>query len=150
MPGLWNLIYSLLSEEIGRLIAVTKPAIKISAIFGAIILLVTAAFHITALPDVKRVLGDIELAFFRDGLVGMWTLPAMHWLFIACLSVGLSCYRSRSCAAILMAFGVWVLLDAALTFMHVGAFIGVYMLALAGLLLLASGFMLRKDMMTSD
>jgi len=45
-----------------------------------------------------------------------------------------------------MAFGAWILVDALINFVHVGAFAGVYMLALSGLLLLASGLMLRKDM----
>jgi len=124
----------------------TKPAIKITAILGALILLGGAAFHMTAMGQVKAALVDVEPAFFKEGLSGMWMMPAMHWLFIAFLSIGLSRYKSNSCAAILMAFGCWVLIDAAITFAHVGGFIGVYMLAFAGLLLLASGLMLRKDM----
>lgn len=124
----------------------TKPAIKITAILGALILLVTAGFHMTALPELKTVLAGLEPGFFQTGLLATWILPSVHWLFIAFLSVGLSRYKSNSCAAILMAFGCWVLIDAAMTFAHVGSFIGVYMLGLAGLLLLASGLMLRKQM----
>ncbi len=125
----------------------TKPATRITAILGALILIITAVFHISAMPAVKTVTAAVEPAFYKSGLIGMWILPAVHWLFIACGSVGLSRYRSRSCAAILMSFGVWVIVDSLITFMHVGAFVGVYMLGLAGLLLLASGYMLRKDMM---
>jgi len=44
-----------------------------------------------------------------------------------------------------MAFGCWVLIDVLITFMHVGPFVGSYMLGLAGALLLASGVMLRKE-----
>ena len=76
----------------------------------------------------------------------MWKMPTLHWIFIAFLSMGLSRYKSNSCAAILMAFGCWILVDALITFMHVGPFVGVYMLGLAGALLLASGVMLRKEM----
>ena len=47
---------------------------------------------------------------------------------------------------ILMAFGCWIIVDGLITFMYVGPFLGVYMLALAGGLLLASGVMLRKQM----
>ena len=124
----------------------TKPAIRITAILGALILLITAGFHMSAMPELKAVLGALDAGFFQKGLPAMWILPAVHWLFIAFLSIGLSRYKSNSCAVILMAFGAWVLVDALINFTHVGAFIGVYMLGLAGLLLLASGLMLRKDM----
>ena len=43
-----------------------------------------------------------------------------------------------------MAFGCWVLVDALVTLLYVGPFVGVYMLGLAGLLLLVAGLMLRK------
>jgi len=128
----------------------TKPAVKISAILGALILLATAGFHLTAVPPLRDVLAGIEPEFFKKGLAGMWILPAAHWIFIACLSVGLSRYRSRACAAILMAFGVWVLIDALIILIHVGLFMGVYMLGAAGLLLLASGLLLRKDMTNNE
>ena len=124
----------------------TKPAVKITAILGAVILLAGAAFHMSALAGVKAAVAGVEPAFYKNALPGMWVMPAVHWLLIAFLSVGLSRYKSNACAAILMAFGVWVLLDAAITFVHLGAFLGVYMLALAGGLLLASGFMLRGQM----
>lgn len=124
----------------------TKPAIKITAILGALILLAGGAFHMTALPQLKAALGALEPGFFQDGLPAMWKLPAIHWIFIAFLSIGLSRYKSNSCAAILMAFGCWVIVDALISFIYVGPFVGVYMLGLAGALLLASGMMLRKDM----
>jgi len=124
----------------------TKPAVKITAIIGAIILLAGAVFHLSALLDVKTSLIEVEPAFFKNALGGMWVMPALHWIFIACLSVGLSWYKSRACAAILMGFGIWVIVDALVTYMYVGPFMGAYMLALAGLLLLSAGLMLRRQM----
>jgi len=123
----------------------TKPVIKITAILGALILLAGAAFHMTAMSQLKQVVGSIESGFYRNALPGMWMMPAVHWLFIAFLSIGLARYKSNACAAILMAFGCWILVDALITFMNVGPFMGAYMLGLAGLLLLASGLMLRKE-----
>lgn len=102
----------------------------------------------TALPGVKAFVAGGSPAFFEKTLPVMWMMPAIHWIFIAFASVGLSRYPSRSCAAILMGFGLWILVDALITFIHAGPFIGAYMLTLAGLLLLASGFILRKDMMS--
>jgi len=65
----------------------TKPAIKITAILGALILFAGAAFHMTALPQLKTALGALEPGFFQDGLPAMWILPAVHWIFIGCLSI---------------------------------------------------------------
>ena len=72
-------------------------------------------------------------------------MPALHWIFIAFLSIGLSRYKSNSCAAILMALGCWIITDGIVTFIHVGPFLGAFMLGLEGALLLASGVMLRKE-----
>jgi len=83
----------------------TKPVIKITAILGAFILLAGAVFHMTAMPQVKTSLTDVEPVFFKNALAGMWIMPSVHWLFIAFLSIGLSRYKSNACAAILMAFG---------------------------------------------
>jgi len=124
----------------------TKPSIKITAILGALILLAGGVFHMSALAQVKDATQPIDSYFYRNALPAMWMIPALHWIFIAFLSIGLSRYRSNACAAILMAFGLWILVDALMTFIHVGAFIGVYMLTAAGLLLLVSGVMLRQDM----
>jgi len=123
----------------------TKPAIKITAILGALILLITAVFHMTALRQLGGAVAVIDSEFYRSALPGMWMMPSVHWLFIAFLSIGLARYKSNACAAILMAFGALILVDALITFLHVGPFIGAYMLGLAGLLLLASGLMLRKE-----
>ena len=124
----------------------TKPAIKITAILGALILLAGALFHMTALPQLETSIAEVEPDFFKHALGGMWMMPALHWIFIAFLSIGLSRYKSNACAAILMAFGCWIIIDGIVTFMHVGPFLGAYMLGLAGVLLLASGVMLRKEM----
>lgn len=124
----------------------TNRTTKITAIIAALLLLVEAGFHYMAVGTVRGAVVGVESDFLRSALVGIWVMPSLHWVFIAFLSVGLSRYRSRSCAAILMAFGVWLLADGGLTFLHVGPFIGVYMLGVAGALLLVSGWLLRRDM----
>jgi len=122
----------------------TKPAIKITAALGAFILLITAAFHMTGLSDVRASVTGVERELFRDGLPGMWAMVGAHWIFMAFLSLGLSRYKSNSCAAILIAFGLWLLVDALIIFKYVGFFVAIYMIGAAGLLLLGSGLMLRK------
>ncbi|MEP1230434.1 MAG: hypothetical protein ABJG88_07140 [Litorimonas sp.] len=124
----------------------TQRTTKITAIIAALILLVEAGFHFMGTGLVKGAITGVESDFLRQALVGIWVMPSLHWVFIAFLSVGLSRYRSRSCAAILIAFGVWLLADGVLTFLHVGPFIGVYLLWVAGALLLTSGWLLRRDM----
>ena len=122
----------------------TKAAVKITAILAALILLVGAAFHMTGIVPVKMVLEDVEPEFYKNALAGMWVMPAVHWIFIAFLSAGLSWYKLKACAAILIAFGVWIITDALIVFLHVGPFMGVYMLGISGLLLLISGVLLRN------
>jgi len=60
----------------------TRPAIRITAILGALILLITAAFHMTAMPQLKAALGGLEAGFFQNGLPAMWILPAVHWVLL--------------------------------------------------------------------
>ena len=122
----------------------TNSLIRVSAIIGALILFATAGFHMTALPELKSALGEMSPGFYQNGIPAMWTLPALHWILIGCISVGLSRYRSQGCAAVLIAFALWVLIDAIIAAMHVGLFIGVYMLIAAGICLLVSGLNLRK------
>ena len=126
----------------------TNTITKITAIIAALILFVEAGFHLTGTGPVKGAVAGVESDFLRQALVGIWIMPSLHWIFIGFLSVGLSRYRSKACAAILMAFGVWLLADGVLTFLHVGGFIGVYLLWVAGALLLVSGGSLRKEMST--
>lgn len=98
----------------------------------------------TALPDLNIALGEMTPGFYQKGLPAMWTLPALHWILIGGLATGLSSYRSRACAVILIAFALWVFIDAIVAFLHVGLFIGVYMLVAAGICFLFSGTKLRR------
>ena len=122
-----------------------KPAIKIMAIIGALILLLGAVFHLSAMGRLIEAVSGVTLDF-RRAIYGVWAIPSVHWIYIACLSIGLSRYKSKACAIVLMAFGVMLLSDAFITFLHVGAVIGVYIMAAAGACLLASGVMLRAQM----
>ena len=128
----------------------TDKSIRLLAIIAALILLAGAAFHMTALPGLRAALTEMSPGFFRNGIPAMWTLPALHWVMIACLSVGLSRYNSQGCAAVLIAFGLWVLIDMLIAAMHVGLFVGVYMLGAAGICLLIAGFKLRKTARAKD
>ena len=110
----------------------TKPITKITAVLGAVLLLFAAGYRVFGRSD--------------NALSALWTVPAFHWLFIAFLSFGLSRYKSNSCAAILMAFGVMILIDAMLIASHLGLYMGTYLLAAAGALLLISGLALRREM----
>ena len=46
----------------------TKPAVKITAFLGAVILLAGAAFHMSALAGVKAALAGVEPAFYKNAL----------------------------------------------------------------------------------
>jgi len=123
----------------------TKPIIKITAILAALILIAGAVFHMSGLAPVKETLADVKPVFYQDALSGIWVMPSVHWILIAFLSVGLSWYKSKACAATLIAFGVLVFVDGLIAVFHIGPFMGAYMLGVAGILLLISGVMLRHQ-----
>ncbi|NNE56639.1 MAG: hypothetical protein HKN36_00900 [Hellea sp.] len=124
-----------------------KPnIIQILTGIASLILLVIASMHYGGLSSLKDAIGVIDSAFFKGAIPGVWIMPSIHMIFIACLAFGLSFYKSRACAAMLIAFGAWCLVDAAIIFIHVGPFVPVYMLGVAGLCLLAAGFMLRRSL----
>ena len=114
--------------------------------FGSAILLGTSALHLFGLSIVRPALETVEPAFNQGTLTASWIVPSLHWLFIACLAFGLSVYKSKIAAAMLMAFGLLLLSDAVLLFTHVGTFIGVGLLGLSGLSYLIGGFLLRREM----
>ncbi len=118
---------------------------KVLAAIGSINLLTVAGMHMTGLGDVKSSVVTIESEFMQQALPAMWIMPSLHMIFMACLAVGLSFYKSRIVAAMLMAFGVWLWVDAALVYMHVGVFIGNIMLVISGLLYFVAGYLLRRE-----
>jgi len=124
----------------------TKPAIKITATLGSLILLAGALLQLGAVKYAKRAMANEPAnSFFQAEWVVLWILPFSHYIFIAALSVGLSRYKSKACAAVLMGFGALILVDALILLTHIGLYIGTYMIALAGALLLTCGVMLRKE-----
>lgn len=110
----------------------TNPTTKITAVLGSALLLFAAGYRLFGRSD--------------NALSALWSLPAFHWVFIAFLSVGLSRYKSNSCAAILMAFGVMILGDTMLLASKFSLSPSTYALGAAGALLLVSGLKLRKQM----
>ena len=127
----------------------TSKTIKLTAGLGALILLITSGFHMTGYVPAKQALLGIKPDFFKNALTGSWITPSVHWLFIACMTVGLSFYRSNACAAVLIGFGILILLDALIILTHVGLFAGAFMLAASGTLILIAGLMLRREMKAS-
>ena len=110
----------------------TNTTTKITASLGAVLLLLTAGLRIFGRSD--------------NALSALWSLPAFHWVFIAFLAFGLSRYKSNSCAAILMAFGVMILGDTMLLASKFSLAPSTYALGAAGALLFVSGLKLRKQM----
>ena len=113
----------------------TNPITKITATLGAALLLLSAGLRVFGRSD--------------NALAALWTLPAFHWVFIAFLAFGLSRYKSNSCAAILMGFGVMVLGDTMLLASKFSLGPSTYALGAAGALLLVSGVKLRKQIRSS-
>jgi len=121
--------------------------IKIIAGIGSLILIITAGFHFTGFGDVRAASAGIEDDFMQHAILTNWLILSVHLFFVAVMAFGASFYRSRACAAIMIGFGLWILADAAIILTHVGYFIAVPMLGVAGLCLLVAGFLLRRDLM---
>ena len=121
-----------------------QTAIKILTGAGSLILLATAYFHFTGLTPVREIARTVENDFMQHALITVWAMLSFHMIFIALLAFGASFYRSQACAAILMAFGVWNIVDGLIILTHVQFFPGVPMLIAAGALYLVAGLMLRK------
>jgi len=60
----------------------TKPIIKITAIAGALVLLVEAALHMLGLAPLKSSIGGVEPALIHRALSGIWVMPSVHWILI--------------------------------------------------------------------
>lgn len=119
-----------------------SPMIKITAMLGALMLLMAAGFHVTEMDAATAYLSHTDDPIARS-LLAAWIMPIISWVFIACISVGLSRYCSKACAAVLLAFALWVLTDALVIMWQAGMSLSVYLLGAAGVSLLLSAVSLR-------
>lgn len=124
----------------------SKPLVKLLAGLGGIGAILTAFSFMQYLPWVDDVTISARHEFTEQAVPAVWTMAALHLFMTAFLSFGLSFYKSRACAVVLIAFGIWLMLDAAIIYGYVGSFIIVYMLAASGLFILTSGLLLRRSM----
>jgi len=123
----------------------SQPIVKILAGLGSLIVLFTAYMHMQGLPEATEAVAGVSQGFMKKAIPAVWVMPSVHMVFIGFLAFGLSFYRSKACAVMLIAFGLWLCVDAVIVFSAVGPFIPVYMLGAAGLSYLVAGFMLRKS-----
>ncbi len=117
---------------------------KVLAGAGSLILLAVAIRHLMGMDVVRDVAANVDNDLVQHGLITLWAMIAFHLIFIAVLAFGASFYRSKACAAFLMAFGVWVVLDGAVVWTHVGLVESVPMLLGSGILYLIAGTVLRR------
>lgn len=122
-----------------------QSVIKIIAGLGSFITLATAYLHYGGLGPARESVAGAESDFMRHALITMWALYSIHLILIAALAFGASFYKSKACAAFLMAFGAWLMMDGLIIWTHVAWFPGVPVLMAAGLCYLIAGFMLRKS-----
>lgn len=123
-----------------------QTIIKALAGLGSLILLAMAYFHYTGLTPVREIAANVDDDFMRHALITNWAVFSFHLIFIALLAFGTSFYASKACAAILMAFGAWVILDGLIIWTHVMFFPGVPILITAGACYLIAGILLRRKM----
>ena len=120
--------------------------IKFLAGMGSVILILTALLHFKSLDSVREMVTQIDDEFMSHAIITLWAILSFHLIFLAFLAFGASFYRSKACAAFLMAFGAWALLDALIIWTHIGWFEAVPMLGAAGSLHLIAGLSLKRNM----
>lgn len=118
--------------------------VKILTAIGSLVLLVVAFQHMQSVDVVKSITIDVDNVLIKSSIVPLWVLAAVQLLFVALMAFGASFYRSKACAAFLLGFGLWVLVDAAILWTYNGWFTAIPMLLAAGLLYLVAGLVLRR------
>jgi len=121
-----------------------QTLIKFAAAIGSFLLLTVTYKHFQSMDGVRSIIANIDDVFIKNAIIPLWILISVQFLFIALLAFGASFYRSKYCAAFLIGFGIWVLVDAAIVWSHNGWFSAVPMLLGAGGLYLIAGLFLRR------
>ena len=108
---------------------------------GSALLAITALFHLTgfsaipASPPIKD-----ASTFYEAVLRPLWIFASVHWLLIAMVCVLASRSRSGAPRMVLVCCGGGVLIDAAVLYWFIGSFIGVWLLAAAGVAMLIAAW----------
>ena len=116
---------------------------KAPALVGSLILALGAGLHFTGLPLVQKEALGIESPFLKAVIEPVWLFPVIHWAAFALIALLVTVRPSQNSRLILFLIALSVIIDATLTSMKLGPFIGAIMLGLAGVLFLLSSIALR-------
>lgn len=108
---------------------------------GSALLAITALVHLTgflALPDSSPITDTST--FYQAALRPLWLFATMHWLLIATVCGLLARSPVGAVRIVLTCCGGIVLIDAAALYWFIGPFIGVWLLAAAGVAMMVGAF----------
>ena len=106
---------------------------------GSALLAITAVFHLTGFSAIPASppIRDAS-SFYEAVLRPLWIFASIHWLLIALVCVLASQLRSSATRIVLLCCGGGVLIDSAVLYWFIGSFIGVWLLAAAGVAMLVA------------
>lgn len=111
----------------------------VAGTIGAVILMLTAAFHATGFVKVAQIASSGEISgLLSMALPALWLLPSIHWAAFAIAAIAAIRNRGRLARWLLLAIAALVAIDGASLLLHVGPFAGAWMLLGAASFLIAS------------
>lgn len=100
---------------------------------GSAVLASGALFHTTGFPAIPASPPITDAAtFYQAALRPLWLFASLHWLLIAMVCVLVTRSSTGAARTILLCCGFTVLIEAAVLYWFIGPFIGVWLLAAAG------------------
>lgn len=108
---------------------------------GSALLAITALVHLIgflAMPASPPITD--ASTFYESVLRPLWLFASMHWLLIATVCLLVARWPLGAARIVLLCCGCVVLIDAAVLYWFIGPFIGVWLLAAAGVAMLVVPF----------
>lgn len=110
-----------------------------AAWLGSALLAITALVHLTGFPaiPVSAPITDAS-TFYEAALRPLWLFASIHWLLIATICVLAARSRLGAARTVLLCCGGVVVVDAAVLYWFIGSFVGVWLLAAAGVAMMVA------------
>lgn len=107
------------------------------AYFGAVLLIAAAAFHATGAPMATAAATQLDNPFMQAALGPIWLFASNHWTLMALIAILVTIGDHGPLRrAVHGVIGISVIIDAAMMVAPLPGFIGLYVLAAAGLSLI--------------
>ena len=108
---------------------------------GSALLAITALFHLSGFLAIPASPPITDASTFYEAVLRpLWLFASMHWLLIASVCVFVAKSPLVAARIVLPCCGCVVLVDEAVLYWFIGSFIGVWLLAAAGVAMMVAAF----------